>query len=125
MKGRGQSDELGDRKLTLNVGGVRHETLSSTLQCIPGNINCLKTIKTVVVSFPIQCFLIDTRLSLLAHLQSADENYDPEKNEFFFDRHARAFENILDCYRTGELHIDQSLCGNTIRKVPTPDHVIC
>ena len=58
-----------------------------------------------------------TRLALLAHLRHVDESYDPVADEYFFDRHPKPFENILDYYRTGELHVDQSICGNIMRVV--------
>jgi hypothetical protein len=80
--------------MTLNVGGVRHDTWKSTLEAIPG-----------------------TRLALLAHLQQADESYDASTGEYFFDRHAKAFESVLNYYRTQELHVDQSLCGNILKMV--------
>ena len=85
-----------DRKVTLNVGGVRHDTWTSTLEQLPG-----------------------TRLALLAHLQEVDESYDASTGEYFFDRHAKSFESILNYYRTQELHVDQSLCGNILKMVGT------
>ena len=57
-------------------------------------------------------------------LQEADESWDPIRQEFFFDRNPRAFEVILHLYRSEELHIDQSLCGNVIKAVSTI-HKIC
>lgn len=81
-----------DTKVKLNVGGVIFETWASTLESIKG-----------------------TRLALLAHLKEADESWDKEKQEFFFDRHPGAFTTILHYYRSDELHIDQNICGNIIR----------
>ena len=83
-----------DRKITINVGGVRHDTWTSTLASLPG-----------------------TRLALLAHLLEADESYDVTTGEYFFDHHAKAFESVLNYYRTQELHVDQSLCGNILKMV--------
>ena len=83
-----------DKKITLNVGGTRHETLASTLEMIPG-----------------------TRLSLLAHLLEADESYDFDQDEYFFDRHPTAFESVIQYYRTEELHVNQNLCGNIMKAV--------
>ena len=85
-----------DKKVTLNVGGNRHETWASTLEMIPG-----------------------TRLALLAHLQEADEAYDFDSDEYFFDRHPSAFESVIQYYRTEELHVNQNLCGNIMKKVST------
>ncbi|ELU08573.1 hypothetical protein CAPTEDRAFT_52417, partial [Capitella teleta] len=81
-----------DSRVTLNVGGVRHDTWKNTLESIPG-----------------------TRLALLAHLQESDESYDTSTGEYFFDRHSKAFESVLNYYRTQELHIDQSVCGNILK----------
>ncbi|XP_050403234.2 potassium voltage-gated channel protein Shaw isoform X1 [Patella vulgata] len=85
-------DKLGDRRLRLNVGGVRFETLKSTLELKPG-----------------------TRLALLAHLQESDETWDGDTDEYFFDRHPGAFTAILQYYRTDELHTDHNICGNIIK----------
>ncbi|XP_060085893.1 potassium voltage-gated channel protein Shaw-like [Ylistrum balloti] len=81
-----------DKRVKLNIGGEVFESWISTLERIPG-----------------------TRLALLAHLQEADESWDKERDEFFFDRHAGAFISILHYYRTEELHVDQNICGNIIR----------
>lgn len=93
-----QTDKDGDttsnKRVVINVGGVRHETFISTLERIPG-----------------------TRLALLAQLQEADESYDPENGEYFFDQHPRAFECILHYYRTEELHMDKGVCGNVLKVV--------
>lgn len=42
-------------------------------------------------------------------LQYCDD-YDQERNEFFFDRQPRSFVCILDYYRTGKLHLSDELC---------------
>ncbi|XP_022082821.1 potassium voltage-gated channel protein Shaw-like [Acanthaster planci] len=78
-----------DNKVRINVGGVRHETYKSTLKNIP-----------------------DTRLAWLA--QSAATNstdYDPVTGEFFFDRHPRMFDAVLNYYRIGKLHAPRDVCG--------------
>lgn len=83
-----------DRRVKLNIGGHYFETWFSTLERIPG-----------------------TRLALLATLKEADESYDAENGEYFFDRHPGAFMAILTYYRTEELHADQNICGNIIKGV--------
>ena len=83
-----------DKRMKLNIGGVIFETWASTLESIKG-----------------------TRLALLAHLKEADESWDRDRQEFFFDRHPGAFTTILHYYRSDELHIDQNICGNIIRGV--------
>ncbi|KAK0166149.1 hypothetical protein PV328_004596 [Microctonus aethiopoides] len=76
--------ELNNR-ITLNVGGVRHETYKSTLKKIPA-----------------------TRLS---RLTQSLVNYDPILNEYFFDRHPGVFAQVLNYYRTGKLHYPNDVCG--------------
>ena len=60
-------------KIVINVGGIRHETLTSTLLAKP-----------------------HTRLCYLArrHRQGVRE-------EYFFDRHPGVFSTVMDFYRTG------------------------
>ncbi|XP_064618881.1 potassium voltage-gated channel protein Shaw-like isoform X2 [Lineus longissimus] len=81
-----------DKRILINVGGEKFETFSRTLENIPG-----------------------TRLALLSSLMEEDESYDAERNEYFFDRNPAAFRDILNFYRTEELHIDQSVCGNGLK----------
>jgi hypothetical protein len=70
----------------LNIGGIRFETYSSTLKLIPE--------------------------SRLANLTETNSDYDPIKNEYFFDRDPGSFLAILNFYRTGSLHAPMDLCGN-------------
>ena len=74
-----------DNRVTLNVGGIRHETYKTTLKKIPA-----------------------TRLS---RLTEALANYDPVLNEYYFDRHPGVFAQILNYYRTGKLHYPTDVCG--------------
>lgn len=74
-----------DHRITLNVGGIRHETYKATLKKIPA-----------------------TRLS---RLTEALINYDPILNEYFFDRHPGVFAQIINYYRTGKLHYPTDVCG--------------
>lgn len=87
-----------DKRVKLNIGGHYFETWFSTLERIPG-----------------------TRLALLATLKEADESYDADNGEYFFDRHPGAFMAILTYYRTEELHVDQNICGNIIKGVCIQD----
>ena len=73
------------KKIVLNIGGTRHETLKSTLRKIPA-----------------------TRLSKLCENPLS---YDAQKNEYFFDRHPDVFSQILNYYRTGKLHYPTDVCG--------------
>ncbi|XP_074641432.1 shaker-related potassium channel tsha2-like [Tubulanus polymorphus] len=74
-----------DSMLILDVGGRRFKTWQSTLQRIP-----------------------NTRLAMLNH---ESKYYNRETGEYFFDRNPDIFENVLDFYRTGELHVPLSKCG--------------
>ena len=87
-------DAKPDIRVRINVGGTVFETRRSTLERIPG-----------------------TRLALLAVLGEADDTWDKENNEFFFDRHPGVFNLVIQYYRTEELHTDQNLCGNIIQEV--------
>ncbi|XP_011697307.1 PREDICTED: potassium voltage-gated channel protein Shaw-like [Wasmannia auropunctata] len=73
-------------RVTLNVGGVRHETCKATLKKIPA-----------------------TRLS---RLTEALANYDPVLNEYFYDRHPDVFAQVLNYYRTGKLHYPADVCSS-------------
>jgi len=58
-----------ENRVTINVGGIRHETYKATLKKIPA-----------------------TRLS---RLTEALANYDPILNEYYFDRHPGVFGQVL------------------------------
>jgi len=57
-----------ENRVTINVGGIRHETYKATLKKIPA-----------------------TRLS---RLTEALANYDPILNEYYFDRHPGVFGQV-------------------------------
>jgi len=83
------------RRVLLNVGGVRHETLWRTLERMP-----------------------HSRLGRLRRsaadgadsLGTLCDDFDPATMEFFFDRHPRAFASVLNFYRTGKLHLVDDIC---------------
>lgn len=78
--------QMDNKRVTINVGGIRYETYSNTLKLIPE--------------------------SRLASLSETNSDYDPTKNEYFFDRHPGAFLAILNLFRTGKLHAPVDICGN-------------
>lgn len=75
-------------RVCINVGGVRHETYRSTLKNIP-----------------------DTRLSWLVDASAGSVDHDADLGEYFFDRHPGVFANVLNYYRTGNLHCPLDVCG--------------
>lgn len=88
------TDTKPDVRVRINVGGTLFETFRSTLERIPG-----------------------TRLALLSVLGEADDTWDKERKEFFFDRHPGVFSMVMQYYRSEELHTDQNVCGNIIQAV--------
>lgn len=82
------SDNPGETRLYLNVGGQKHETFVSTLASIP-----------------------DTRLAWIAERALKDPRPLGQKREFFFDRNPAVFTHILNFYRTGKLHCPRDVCG--------------
>ena len=85
--------KLMNKRVTLNVGGERHEVLWATLEQMP-----------------------QSRLGLLANattdetIRQCVDCYSLVDNEFFFDRHPRSFLSILNFYRLGRLHTVDELC---------------
>lgn len=82
-----------DYKILVNVGGIRHELLWSTLE-----------------KFPF------TRLGRLQECRTEDailnycDHYSYDENEYFFDKNPRIFQSVVSCYRTGKLHIPDEFC---------------
>ncbi|KAJ6652758.1 hypothetical protein lerEdw1_010906 [Lerista edwardsae] len=75
-------------KITLNVGGVRFSTYLATLRAFP-----------------------ETKLCRLAQPQArAEFDYDPQADEFFFDRDSRVFAEVLNYCRTRHLHCPRDVC---------------
>ena len=83
-----------NKRVTLNVGGVRHEVMWKVLENLPRS-----------------------RLGMLAlkghshdKIMELCDAYSIVENEYFFDRHPRSFNAILNYYRTGSLHVVDEMC---------------
>ena len=75
-------------RVNINVGGVRFETFASTCQNVP-----------------------ESRLYYIIEKWAQTPEYDPDRGEYFFDRHPMFFPYILEYYRTGKLHCPTEVCG--------------
>ncbi|XP_060064826.1 potassium voltage-gated channel protein Shaw-like [Ylistrum balloti] len=73
-----------------NVGGTRFSTTWATLQRIPN--------------------------SKLGRLQESIHASQLAQTDFFFDRNPAVFGSVLDYYRTGVLHLPETVCGRQIRE---------
>jgi hypothetical protein len=82
-----------NKRVILNVGGIKHEVLWKTLEKFP-----------------------HTRLGRISLSQRYEEikslcsEVKPVQNELYFDRHANIFGSILNYYRTGKLHMSDEIC---------------
>lgn len=83
----------GTRRVLLNVGGAQHEVMWRTLARLP-----------------------NSRLGRLCQVRQHEclmnlcDDYNLEKNEFFFDRNATSFDAILNFYRSRALHLVEDMC---------------
>ena len=88
-----------NERLTLNVGGFKHETTIRTLNKIPNS-----RLGSLI------------RASTEEELSSVCDDYNFENQEFFFDRDPTLFNCILNIYRIGNLHISDDLCPALLKK---------
>ena len=59
----------------------------------------------------------DSRLGRLATDLHTDDNYRPGTDDFYFERNVAAFSDIIEFYRSGELHMNETRCGGVMAKV--------
>ena len=77
------------------------------------------------VSWSLLDKLPQTRLGRLRKCRSEEEileladGYDPEKNEFYFNRQPRNFSCILNFLSTGKLHLGEETCVIAFSQVHT------
>ncbi|ETE59431.1 Potassium voltage-gated channel protein Shaw, partial [Ophiophagus hannah] len=81
-----------EEKIFLNVGGLQYETYASTLQAFPGTKLCRLTEPQAAATF----------------------DYDPDTQEFFFDRSSCLFEDVLNYCRTKQLHCPDLTCKSAL-----------
>ncbi|POG83237.1 BTB/POZ protein [Rhizophagus irregularis DAOM 181602=DAOM 197198] len=72
-----------EEKVVLNIGGIKYETLQSTLTARP-----------------------DTLLGTMFQERNQMMLHPTNNNEYFFDRNGRAFHYIMEFYRTGKITWD-------------------
>lgn len=82
-----------EKRVTLNVGGERHEVMWKTLEKLPqsrlGKIRFAKKIEDI---------------------KELCDDVNIKNNEIFFDRHSNSFGSVLSYYRTGKLHLVDDIC---------------
>jgi hypothetical protein len=80
-------------KITLNVGGTRHEILWRNIECLPhsrlGRIRLAKSQREV---------------------EELCDFLNLKENEIFFDKHNATFDCIINFYRTRKLHLYENVC---------------
>jgi potassium voltage-gated channel Shab-related subfamily B protein 2 len=101
-------------RITLNVGGFRHEVMIRILNKIP-NSRLGELLRAT------------TREELL----SICDDYNLNDAEFYFDRDPTLFNYIINYYRMGDLHISDGLCPVILKheliywKINSPKMDIC
>ena len=98
-----------NKKVILNVGGVKHEVMWRMLEKQPRSRLGLLAMATTPTQV-IQSLFIKHSLAFGLQILNLCDAYSLEENEYYFDRHPRTFNCILNFYRTGKLHMMEELC---------------
>ena len=89
-----------NKRVTLNVGGVRHEVMWSMLEQVPrsrlGKLSVAGTHEQILTLCDTYRW-VDCQANNTLNLKL----FSLVDNEYFFDRHPRSFNSILNFYRTG------------------------
>ena len=89
--GDNPSEEENGERVTLNVGGTRHETFLKSLASKP-----------------------ETRLGKLAEFLARNTM---RKDEYFFNRHPGVFNSVIDYYRSGRFIDNRNIFGPPFREM--------
>lgn len=82
-----------NKRVSLNVGGERHEVMWKTLGRVPySRLGRLEN-----------AFTHEEILDLV-------DDYSLIENEFYFDRQPESFSAVVNLYRTGKLHLCEEVC---------------
>jgi potassium voltage-gated channel Shab-related subfamily B member 1 len=89
-------DILNEKRIILNVGGIRHEVMWKSLNKLPNS-------RLGGMYFHRKKKKIDEIIQLC-------DDYNETTNELYFDRNSNSFGSILNFYRTGKLHLVDNIC---------------
>jgi len=92
------------RSVVLNVGGQKYETLTKNFANFPNS----RLYRIVHSNSPDEILRYCDRYK--AGFENGNSN-DYVPGEYFFDRNWTGFAAILDTYRTGNLHLNASICA--------------
>ena len=82
-----------EKRIILNVGGVRYEAMWKTLEKIPNS-------RLGKIRFA----------ASIEQIEALCDDYSFKDNELFFDRHSNSFNSVINFYRTGKLHLIEDIC---------------
>ncbi len=96
------NEDLKRKRISLNIRGTKYEIMLETLGHLSNSrLSDLKK-------------LIDDSVRLKVtrndELLKVCDDYDIVQHEYFFNRDPRVFNLILNCFSTGNLHIDDNIC---------------